>query len=107
MKTLKTTCLKPLSPHAWLEPQSGGMFIARRFHQGRQLRRSEMCFSASPMNRLRRIIEAVRCYKYFVPTALNPIAVIALIVLLNPFQARAQESRPNANEQLPASAPAD
>lgn len=64
-----------------------------------------MCFP--PINGPRRIIEAVRCYKHFVPKALNPIALIALIVLLIPFQARAQELRPNANEQTTVTAPAD
>lgn len=40
--------------------------------------------------------------------ALNSVALIALIVLSNPFQARAQESGANTNEQpTPVAAPAD
>jgi polysaccharide export outer membrane protein len=41
-----------------------------------------------------------------VPT-LNPIALLALIVLLNPFQARAQELKPKVTEQPAVSASAD
>jgi polysaccharide export outer membrane protein len=99
MKTVKTTWLHSLSLNAFLQPQSGEMFIARRFYQDRKLPRGAMWFRLSPINGLRRIIEAIRCYKYFVPPALNALALVALIVLLNPFQAQAQGPRPSENGQ--------
>jgi polysaccharide export outer membrane protein len=67
-----------------------------------------MCFQASPKPGSVRIVWIVRCYKYFVPAVLNSVGLIALLVLLNPFQARAQEVRPNTNEQSATSpSPAD
>ena len=107
MKTLKTTCQKPLNPHVLPKQQSGEMSIARLFHQRGPLRGSAMFFPSAPTPEPDRIIWTLRCYKYFVPTALNSVALIALIVLLNPFPARTQELRASANEQPAASAPAD
>ncbi len=107
MKTPKTICLKPLNPHVFPEQQSDEMSIARLFHQRGPLRGGLMFFPAAPIAGPERIIWTLRCYKYFVATALNSVALIALLVLLIPFQARAQESRPNANEQQATTAAAD
>jgi polysaccharide biosynthesis/export protein len=108
MKTLKTICLKPINARFFPEPERGEMSIAQLFHQRGPLRGSAMCFPASPKPGSERIVWIVRCYKYFVPAVLNSVGLIALLVLLNPFQARAQEVRPNANEQSATSAsPAD
>jgi polysaccharide export outer membrane protein len=108
MKTLKTICLKPINARFFPEPERGEMSIAQLFHQRGPLRGSAMCFPASPKPGSERIVWIVRCYKYFVPAVLNSVGLMALLVLLNPFQARAQEVRPNANEQSATSAsPAD
>jgi polysaccharide export outer membrane protein len=108
MKTLKTICLKPINARFFPEPERGEMSIAQLFHQRGPLRGSAMCFPASPKPGSERIVWIVRCYKYFVPAVLNSVGLIALLVLLNPFQARAQEVRPNTNEQSATSpSPAD
>jgi polysaccharide export outer membrane protein len=106
MKTLKTICLEPLNPHVFPEPKSGEASIARLFRQHGPLRGSAQCFPGSPTPGPERNIWIVRCYKYLVPTALHSVGLIALLVLLNPLQARAQELRPNANERLASSASA-
>jgi polysaccharide biosynthesis/export protein len=108
MKTLKTICLEPLNPHVFPEPRSGEISIAGLFRQHGPLRGGVQCFPASPIPGPERIIWIVRCYKYLVPTALHSVGLIALLVLLSPFQARAQQARANANEQPATSAsPAD
>jgi polysaccharide export outer membrane protein len=108
MKTLKTICLKPINAHFFPEPERGEMSIAQLFHQRGPLRGSAMSFPASPKPESERIVWIVRCYKYFVPAVLNSLGLIALLVLLNPFQAQAQEVRPTENEQSATSAsPAD
>jgi hypothetical protein len=100
MKALKKIRLEPLNPHIFPDQESGQLSIARLFRQRGPLRGGAMFFPGAPIPGQDRIIWTLRCYKYFVPAALNSVALIALLVLLIPIQAQAQAPRPTANETI-------
>ena len=65
-----------------------------------------MWSSISPINGLRRVMADAGRYKCFVPKALNRLALatLALMVLLNPFQTRAQQADTSTPAQANATA---